>query len=47
VKRNTPYVSAKTFKKVAETLQNSETTMKLCPSCRQKETFGKILGSLR
>jgi ferredoxin len=42
---NTPYVSAKMLKKVSETLQNDESVMRLCQSCRQKETYEKILGS--
>ena len=46
-KCNTPYVSAKMFKKVSETLQSDETTLRLCQSCRQKETYEKILGSFR
>lgn len=46
-KCNTPYVSAKMFKKVSETLQSGETTLRLCQSCRQKETYEKILGSFR
>jgi uncharacterized protein with PIN domain len=46
-KCNTPYVSAKMFKKVSETLQSGETTLRLCQSCKQKETYEKILGSFR
>ena len=46
-KCNTPYVSAKMFKKVSETLQSDGTTLRLCQSCRQKETYEKILGSFR
>ena len=46
-KCNTPYVSAKMFKKVSETLQSDESTLRLCQSCRQKETYDKILGSIR
>jgi NAD-dependent dihydropyrimidine dehydrogenase PreA subunit len=46
-KCNTPYVSAKMFKKVSATLQSDETTLKLCQSCKQKEAYEKILGSTR
>ena len=46
-KCNTPYVSAKMFKKVSETLQSDGTTLRLCQSCRQKETYERILGSFR
>lgn len=46
-KCNIPYVSAKMFKKVSETLQSDEATLRLCQNCRQKAAYEKILGSLR
>ena len=40
---NTPYVSAKMFKKVSGMIQGGE-VLKLCPKCRQTEIYEKIYG---
>jgi NAD-dependent dihydropyrimidine dehydrogenase PreA subunit len=46
-KCNIPYVSVKMFRKVSETLQSDEATLRLCQSCRQKDAYQNILGSFR
>ena len=43
-KCSNPYASARMVKKVSTMLHDNETT-RLCPSCRQKEIYEKILGS--
>ena len=42
---NTPYVSAKMFKKVSQALEDNKTpAIRLCQSCRQDEAYKRILG---
>ncbi|HKM75297.1 MAG TPA: 4Fe-4S binding protein [Candidatus Bathyarchaeia archaeon] len=42
---NTPYVSAKMFRKVCAMLPGSEEVIKLCPKCRQTEIYEKVFRS--
>ena len=43
VKCGDPYVSAKMAKKISSILDKDEIT-KLCPNCRQRETYASLLG---
>jgi Fe-S-cluster-containing hydrogenase component 2 len=44
-KCNTPFVSTKMLSKVSQTLQADESTMRLCPSCRQAQIYETIFGN--
>jgi ferredoxin len=44
---NAPFASAGMLKKISETLKINQTTMTLCPSCRQKEIHDQLLNKTR